>query len=228
MAVDFNGTSDKITVVDAAELRSTSSGLSVFFWVYKDANESFSGYVQKWRPGNADWFIGEHVTPKFYVSIAANGGVNANRVSNATGISAGAWHYVGFTYDGGLIGSGIHVYVDGVNVDGTSGGSMTAIKAGVSDIDIGQDPDDNNYYDGKMSNIFILNREMTVAEIRSTMYRRWIPESSTVLCLNLDEGADNLAPGGVDCADISSYGNHGTFVSGPTWTDGPPIKILHE
>ena len=60
------------------------------------------------------------------------------------------------------------------------------------------------------------------------MYRSHIPESNTKLCCRLDEMADNTAPGGVDVADISGNAYHGTFAGNPTWTDGPPIKILHQ
>lgn len=86
----------------------------------------------------------------------------------------------------------------------------------------------NEYFYGSIAeSIIIKGVEYSADQVKSAMVRRYLPNSNTVIYYPLDEGADNLAPGGLDAADLSPQANHGTIHlhgSGTsTWDDGPPI-----
>ena len=85
------------------------------------------------------------------------------------------------------------------------------------------------YLRGMIFDARIYNIALSQAEIKSEMWRFAIPDSSCKGMWRLDEGAMNLAPGGVDCTDISGNGNHGTCTNmggDEDWVAGPPITPL--
>ena len=234
MAVTFDGAGDFVTCNDSASL-SAINPLTIMLWQKTGSTEnSYNGWITKYATSNREWMFTFRPSDgyvAFFVFDEDAGAVRGNYYSPDTGIRDDNWHFMAAVWNGGTTSAtDFKVYKDGVAV-GIAFPSDTGIFIDIeplgADVLIGHGHLATEF-DGEMSNVTIINRELSVGEIRSEMYRSHIPESNTKLCCRLDEMSDNTAPGGVDCADISGNGNHGTFLGDPQWVDGPPVKILHE
>jgi type II secretory pathway pseudopilin PulG len=109
-ALDFNGSTDVVTLLDHASLDLTDQG-TVAAWIYVEAFTSFAGIIHK---GDMADFSDEAYTLQFWTSNRLMFSVVNNSTSimviDTTAPSLLQWHHVLGKWDS----SGVYLYVDGV------------------------------------------------------------------------------------------------------------------
>jgi len=221
MAVSFDGSGDYISYTNAFSF----TDFSIACWMWQDDSGSGEEYPVH---------IGSTTGAANYRPVVITGDNGANIrfaiLGNPGSLNTGyiydfsTWHWVVWTHNNGT-GNTI-IYVNGVSA---VSGAITFNNASNDYLTIGRIRGfaGNNYY-GKMAEFSLWDKELAQGEVYNMMHRSLIPDANVLNYSRMDNGADNLAPGGVDVTDYSGNEHHGTFGGNPTWVDGPPIKILHE
>ena len=163
-ALSFNGTSNLVTVADAAPLRLTT-GMTLEAWVYPTASATdWSTALLKER-GTTSLAYGLYAAdgsgqpPAGYVNRSGND-------YNATGTSAlplNTWTHLAATYNN----SALRLYVNGTQVTSRSvSGSMSSSTAPLR---IGGNTVWGEYFAGLIDEVRIYNNALTQAQIRADM-----------------------------------------------------------
>ena len=170
---DFNGTSSLATVSSFSD--DSNTALSVFCWINPDTMSdqlNGDGNYYNWiinkrptvSPNSNSW---QMITSNSKISVQMWDGSNnaiAPSQTTASTLNVSQWQYVGFTTPG-TNGSTLKHYIDGLQdfVGTLSGDRGIATK----NITIGKTGWDNiHYWNGKISNVQIYNRELTEEEVK--------------------------------------------------------------
>lgn len=159
-----------LSLADHADFGAMSA-LSIFCWIYRDVDSGgIEALVSKWDSNAASYAWDLHVN--------ANDGITANLYTaggndgpvSATGIiGLGAWHHVGFTYDGTTIKS----WVDGVNVGSASGTASGAVNNSTGAVRIGarDAASPTSFFDGRIGGVVVSATAMTEREVKAEYAR---------------------------------------------------------
>ena len=173
-ALDFNGSSSRVSVTTEAYKFTTS--FSVSTWVKADARVTWARILDYWGSvSTGGWFIGWNSTNQIYewrLEQIDNG--DGSVVSGA--ITLGQWYHLVGVYDSSA-NLGI-LYVDGQEVDRqTTTGTMPSYSS-VDELGIGArlNPTStvSEYFDGQIDDINIYSRALSPQEIATLALRRGI------------------------------------------------------
>lgn len=222
--VNFDNVDDFISLANESNFDfDHTDTFSVFAWIKGNAETSQQAIFSKGVRG-ADNFKGW--------DLVINSGTNriiihmvhiwpdAIQVQGDTEqLDDGAWHHVGYTYDGSSSGSGVSIYLDG------SGETEDVIKDTLSGGDtllndiaahIGERGDGGINFNGIIEDVSVWNVELTSGEV-SRLYngrvrRRPLQTQPSGLVHHspLDDVADGVSADGATFVDMSSNGNTGT------------------
>jgi hypothetical protein len=106
-ALEFDGKTDNVEVVDAKELDAIPQ-ITVVCWV-NYAKEPPQNYAPVGKEPLYRFIIGKGGSGHFVVATAANGWYSAGTVASGAGITQGEWHHLAGIYDGNKV----RFYVDG-------------------------------------------------------------------------------------------------------------------
>lgn len=167
--IDLPGTDEYIEVADHADFSPIRTPFSISAWVYMH-NAAMFIITQKGATGSADaeWILDTGPTKKigFALKDKDNSTVVIGRYYN-TPLSENQWYHIVGTYDGGILASGIKIYLDGVCVDdrdiiagvfATVGALGHAVWIGRGDVGIA------NYANGLIDDVMIHKKELSAAE----------------------------------------------------------------
>ena len=207
---DLLGTDEYVWVPDHDDFSfgdsSNDNPFSISAWIYGDSLNGF------WIMGKSDvsygnegreweFYFGSDYKLYFYIHDDANR-AHLRRYHNISYVShESEWMYVVCTYDASKTLGGMKIYFNGIRVDDTqsSGGSYAAMNNTVRNIHIGRRF--SSYSNGKIFDIRIHNKELTVSEIWNVM--KGNASRYEVGWWKLDEGA------GVVAHDSSGKMHHG-------------------
>jgi len=168
-ALTFNGTSALVTINNAASLQLTS-GMTLEAWVYPSSVSSvWEDVIYK---ANDNYFL-EGTSPNS--SRPAAGGILGGfylEVYGPTALTANTWAHLAATYDGATI----RLYVNGAQV--ASRAQTGAIATSTNPLQIGGDSLYGGYFAGRIDEVRIYNRALSVAEIQSDMNTAVTPPPS--------------------------------------------------
>jgi hypothetical protein len=140
---------------------------SISFWI---STTQDGDYIMGNRAGTgAGWFI-EILSNviKFSLSDDAGATISANSTTNVT---SGQWYHVAITYSGNSSGTGIEIYVNGINVTDTQAGGVADVTTSATFVignDSGTVPTAGKYLDGSMDDVaFWSGTVLTAAQIKS-------------------------------------------------------------
>jgi chitodextrinase len=160
-ALTFNGTSNWVTVNDAASLHATNA-LTLETWVYPTANQSgWRTIIQKQID---TYFL--HWSNSSGARKPAGGGTFNGAVSYITApntIPINSWSYLTLTYDGAML----RLYVNGVQVSSIA--KTGTIETNSNPLRIGGNSTYGEYFKGRIDEIRIYNRALSQLEIQSDM-----------------------------------------------------------
>ena len=162
-AIDFNGSSQYVSVPDSTLLEGSGGSISVFCWVNMDGfGDGAPHAVAKWGTTT-----GWRLVPRSGDILITLAGTNIGR---GTGVPTGSWVHIGFTYNNSIL----KVYQNGSQV-GTDASVGALTLANVRDMHIGKR---NNapadYLDGRVDEVNVWQRVLSPTEI-STIYNSTCP-----------------------------------------------------
>jgi hypothetical protein len=171
----FASTLSNIGTVPAAASINDLAALTVSVWV-KPEVLNLGTFISKGdnSSGGHGWSLGTDALNgriKFSVMGYTGTDLSAPTVNNA--LTAGTWNHVVATWDGGSATSGVHIYVNGVEVallGPSAGGTGPQTDAG-SPIQIGANTGGggNGYFSGQIDEVRVYNRVLSARDV-STLY----------------------------------------------------------
>ena len=174
-ALDFDGTNDYITAADSDDFTYIGAPFSVAAWI----NIGVGGaaefeIISKYQTGQAEWALYLSGDALYFVFWDNTNGGNSGRIDTADYSlyeDSGIWLFVVATYDGTGSGTGIKLYLDGVQCDDSaeSNGSYTAMENTTSSLYMGMRHDSPNKVTGQIDNVMLFDTELTQAQI-NTLY----------------------------------------------------------
>ena len=157
-ALTFNGTSARVTVNDAASLRLTG-GMTLEAWVYPSSVSS------AWRDviykGDDNYYL--EGTSRQFESSGDGGHIWRNPLYGTGALTVNTWAHLAATYDGATM----RLYVNGVQV--ASRAQTGAIATSTNPLQIGGDSIYGQYFAGRIDEVRVYNRALTVTEIQTDM-----------------------------------------------------------
>jgi hypothetical protein len=224
-SLDFNGTNSRLTVADHNDLSfgngSSDSAFSIAGWIKLDTNDK-----ERILSKSTD------TTSEYLFAVDGNGRLALVPMDNLksqliyktgnTVLSTGTWYHVAATYDGSSNGSGINIYINGsIDTVYASGslGSYTAMENSSGPVWIGGWDDDDTWFNGKIDEIAIWDKELSAPEI-SNIYNGGIPikltGSNLVAYWRMEEAS------GLTVVDSSGNGHTATISNATFSSDVPP------
>jgi hypothetical protein len=208
-SMTLDGVNEYVTLGDAAELKfAHTDEFSVLFWAKWT---SVTGIIIS-KTLNSGTFRG------WYVACGAGGALQfqlrndngtLNRIQVTTvalGVNDGAWHQVGFTWDGtgSTVAANLKMYVDGVELTGgqftVDDDNLSATIDTTAPFVLGSREGLANFWAGQMDDAAIYDKALTLGEVQA-IYNSGVPVDnrtlSTVGNLVGYWGCGDAGPGGV-------------------------------
>ena len=165
-ALTFDGINDWVTIADAADLDLTS-GMTLEAWVYPTAlgNGSWRNVLIKERQNGEVYTLYANAdtnAPTAYVVRAAQSSVTLD-VRGSSQLPLNTWSHLTVTFDN----TTLRIYVDGVQVGTRAVAGPLLTSSGV--LRIGGNKPFGEYFAGRIDNVRIYNRALTVSQIQSDM-----------------------------------------------------------
>ncbi len=162
-ALDLDGIDDEIIAPDSPSL-SPSLPITLSAWIKLDTMNVNTAVISKWDTGWA--------TMAYALIILSNGAIRgfysdgtnlAGKDSNAGVVTLGSWYHIAAVIRGN---NNISLYVNGVEVSGTYGGTGSATYDNTAPLRMGAiAPGSGNYLDGKLDEVRIYNAALTTNNI---------------------------------------------------------------
>ena len=214
-SVSLNGSSDYISVADAANLSfgdsSNDSAFSISAWVKMDNATSFTIISKGIYNSTAEWKLGLGSDDKLVLilydeSVADT--YESARYDTVLTPYEGQWVHLAATYTGvggTSANAGISLYIDGVSVSVTldDNGSYDSMENLAADVHIGREA--SAYSDGNIAQLGIWSKALTQAQVQSVMEKTYDE-------LNADDKTSLVSYWGLDINANDSHGsNNGTL-----------------
>jgi hypothetical protein len=157
-ALEFDGTSDHVTVANESNFDITST-ITVAAWIRADSfTRFFQAIVCK---GDSSWRLHRY-NVKNFLQFVCDGPGGRRRVLGRTRVNDGAWHHVAGVYDGRTV----YLYVDGeVDASTPATGSMVTSDAPVHIGDNSDKPE--RRWHGAIDDVRVYDRALPADEIRT-------------------------------------------------------------
>jgi len=159
-ALSFNGTSNLVSVSDAATLDLTN-GITLEAWVQPTAISGWQTAILKEGTSALVYALyanEDPVGPAGYVSISGD-----KSVTGTGTLPLNTWSHIAMTYDG----ANMRLYLNGVQVRVRAQTGSTAVSNGM--LRIGGNTVWGEYFAGLIDEVRVYNRALTAAEIQSDM-----------------------------------------------------------
>ena len=164
--MNFNGSSDYIDCGEISELVSTTN-FSVSGWFYFNSTATNKAIFSYGGATNTQYSFALQTQLnklRFYFAYFLNDGGN-RFVDSSIALSTSTWYHIAVTYDGNETGNTnrAKIYVDGVNVTTTGGGTINSTTtASTGSFNIGRwDISTGRFLDGKADEVSIWNTTLS-------------------------------------------------------------------
>jgi hypothetical protein len=159
-ALNFNGTNALVSVNNAPSLQLTNA-MTLEAWVYPTTvNSLWRDVIYK---GNDNYYLEGTSSNSGRPAAGAIFGGAYGEVYGTGALTANTWAHLAATYDGATM----QLYVNGVQV--ASRAQTGAIATSTNPLQIGGDSLYGQYFAGRIDEVRIYNRALSVAEIQSDM-----------------------------------------------------------
>jgi len=202
-SVDFDGTGDYINITGASGLFNNATAFSISLWYYADAY------------GGAVFGSGDNANNRISILPYSSGNnfffvVRSGSVTQITTTSPALnqWVHVAATYNAGN-GTLYLTPAGGSTSTATSSSLPTSLSSTIgSNLSVGRDPAPSLYFNGKVDEVAIWNREITSTEVSNIINNKNYVGVSAMWRL------ENTADATLGGSGYNGTNNGGTFVSG--------------
>jgi glucose/arabinose dehydrogenase len=217
-AVAFNGTSNLVSVADAADLDLTT-GLTLEAWVRPTTLSGWRTIAIKEAPGGLAYALYGHDNSPWPAGTINTGGIDIN-VPGTAALPLNTWSHLALTYDG----SNARLFVNGgqVRVVPASG----ALRNTASPLSIGGNNVWGEWFAGQIDDLRIYNRALTSSEIATDMTTPvggTPPPDTTPPSVSITSPAAAAVVGGSVTIAASASDNSGTVASVQFLVDGAAL-----
>ena len=222
-AVDFDGTDDYVTAADADTLDIADSVNFTFSgWFNRDIFTTDDTILAK-SNGQTAADTGYNVyiddtTDK--LTFVANDGTDQYKLESVSTFTATGWHHYSVVWDESGA-TQTKLYINGVSEAATATGTFANVNTLVNAVAfrLGAESDAGNPFDGKLDEIRLYNRALSVDEV-AQLYHLSMPTATDTGLKGYwsFNGQDMLSS--TTTADRSGAGNTGTLTGGPTRSIG--------
>ena len=170
---DFGGDNQYISITNSDILYFGVAGenpdipFSISAWINADSIGNFV-IINKGRVGtNNEYVLGTDASEKLYIRITDETNRGQFTITSQNALNNTIWYHIVGTYDGSGSSEGLNLYQNAslISIDVSSSGSYSHMRNLGADIYIGFD-NGSDYSDGKMANIKMWNRVLTLTEIQ--------------------------------------------------------------
>lgn len=167
---EFNGTTSKIVVPDAANLSFTDGNdlpFSFSFLVKFDNISGESFFFNKRDNSSDNEYTIQYNGTLWAFQLFSGATGNQIRLLFTTTPNTDQWYHITATYDGGEVHAGLKLYIDGVDTAGATSavGSYVGMIAGVSDVGIGSKIwTSGGFLTGQLDEVIIWDEELSASE----------------------------------------------------------------
>lgn len=167
---DFDGDNDYIEIADHADFTPALTPFSISAWINIHNSVDFGIAIKGIQGIDAEWAfaLGNDEKLTFYLYKQSTAKHILTKYNTALTAYNDTWIYVVATYDGGILASGLRLYLNGTRVDDTTSasGDFTGVEA------CGYDPrlgflGPSDYANGLIGNVMIWNKELTAVEAKN-------------------------------------------------------------
>ena len=169
-ALQFDGNQTAVRMSGSGSLANLyKGGLTVSAWIRPTTSGGGGrGRIVDKDNNDAGWFLSMYSAGNIQFAVDQFGGANPRRISSG-GVELNRWQHVVATWDGSTLGSNIHIYVDGVPLDGAAvNGSGAAIDDSASPLTVGNRAGDlARGFAGGIDEVQVYDRVLSAAEIQN-------------------------------------------------------------
>jgi hypothetical protein len=168
-ALSFNGDGTAVRMSGSGSVANLyKGGVTVSAWIRPTSSGGGGrGRIVDKDNNDAGWFFSMY-SDHLQFAVDQFNGDNPRRISTA-GVDLNRWQHVAATWDGSTDGSNIHLYVDGVPVDGSAvNGSGSALDDSGTPLTVGNRAGDlARGFAGGIDEVQVYNRALSASEIHS-------------------------------------------------------------
>ena len=195
-AISFAGTAGWVTVSSSA-LLNLSTGMTVQAWVYPTALSSWRSVIIKERTGGLSYGLygnSDTSRPAAYVNLGGSD-VGTNGMAQ---LPLNTWTHLAATYNGATL----RLYVNGTNVSTrTVSGSLVTSS---NPLRIGGNSVWNEYFTGRIDEVRVYNRALSVAEIQAGLNAPLIVTVPNVVGLTQSAATAALTAAGLAVGPVTN------------------------
>jgi Concanavalin A-like lectin/glucanases superfamily len=173
-ALNFDGDGNAVRMSGSGGLANLDKGgLTVSAWIRPaTAGAGGRGRIVDKDNNDAGWFFSMYTSNNIQFAVDQFDGANPSRISTAA-VDLNRWQHVVATWDGSTSGSNIHLYVDGVLVDGgASSGSGARFDDSGTPLTVGNRAGDlARGFDGGIDEVQVYDRVLSASEIQTLASR---------------------------------------------------------
>lgn len=167
-SLDFDGTDEYVEIADHADFTPALTPFSISVWVYMHAAQDFD-FLSKGAAGvDLEWYFVVGNDSKILSALykAEQTAYIARKYDTALTSYQNQWIHLALTYDGGILATGIKIYLNAVQVDDTSlvGGTFDSVGNLSHPVWVGRY--DNGYANGLIDNLMFFSKELNQKEVR--------------------------------------------------------------
>lgn len=178
LSTEFDGVSENISIANPSNFHFESGGVdqpfSLSAWC-KMVDATSSYIICKGSTTNREYFFGFSTTDRIQLIIYGNTNYIQAYSTDALTADESSWHFYTCTYNGNGLNSGIKLYRDGVELlTSRVGTGYDYMKANIAGFNIGSYSGGGGYYDGKIDQVSIWNKALSLIEV-GELYNSGVP-----------------------------------------------------
>ena len=163
-SLNFDGTDDLVSAGNVLGFERTDA-FSISAWVKRNSSKNQMIVSKRLSSGNLTGYSLRitNSTNQLQVQLRSAGS-NRLILNGSTALDTN-WNHVVLTYDGSSNISGLNVYVNGSNDNGSTTGTLSLSILNSAEFNIGAENNNDDFFDGNIGPVHLYNRALSAADV---------------------------------------------------------------